>query len=299
MKLPKGPQLKKGSSLKPPAFLADFYYDLRDRRLLPVIVLILVAIVATPILLGQGSEPELPPAASGAIEALEESSVGGASLTVVESKPGLRDYRKRLRNRTPLDPFRSLGKPSLAGAKLGGGKGGGGKSSDTSFSSTSKTVKETTTKTKNSETTTKTETTTSEDGHGNSGGLGKGKGGGSGDKNGSGALPTYTIDVQISSSDASGSAGEPKQRIDIKPLTPLPGKKKPVVTYLGPATGSGRALFSVSKDVTAIFGEAKCVSGAQICEVLELEPDFPVTFVYAADQKRYRIKLLAIERAGS
>ena len=38
-----------------PPFLVDLYYDLRDRRLLPLLALVLVAIVAVPFLLGGGS----------------------------------------------------------------------------------------------------------------------------------------------------------------------------------------------------------------------------------------------------
>lgn len=291
----KRPQLK-SPELKAPAFARDIYHDMRDRRLLPVAALLLIAIVATPFLLRQGSEPEVPPAASAAIQALkEERGRKNASLVVVEAKPGLRDYRKRLRNRKPLDPFRKVGRPSLKGAKLGKGGGGDGSGSSEPATSTSKTVKETTTRTKNSETTTKTETTTtnegSAEGKDGSGGLG-------GKQNGGNALPTYTIDVQISFSGPTGVSTEPLQRTGVRPLKPLPSKEKPVVTYLGPASDPSRALFSVSKDVTAIFGEARCVSGAESCEVLELTPDFPVTFVYGPAGDRYRIKLLAVERAG-
>ena len=42
-----------GSGLQAPDFLSDLYYDLRERRLLPVILLVVVAIVAVPFLLGE------------------------------------------------------------------------------------------------------------------------------------------------------------------------------------------------------------------------------------------------------
>ena len=44
--------------LKVPDFLRDLYYDLRDRRLLPLVALVIVAIVAVPFLLGGGSKEE-------------------------------------------------------------------------------------------------------------------------------------------------------------------------------------------------------------------------------------------------
>jgi len=279
--------------VKAPRFAGDLYYDLRDRRLLPLVGLILVAIVATPFLLRQEPETELPPAASAAIQALKEKDdVREASLVVVESKPGLRDYRKRLRRRTPLDPFRKEGRPSLKGAKLGNGEGGGsGSDSGAETTSTSTTVKETTTKDSTKKTVTETTTTTTDD-KGGSKGTGTGK-----SKGGSGNLPTYTIDVEIAVAGDGGVSAQPLERSKVQPLTPLPGKKKPVVTYLGRGASPGRALFSVSNDVSAVYGEAKCVSGTDTCEVLELEPDFPVTFVYGASQDRYKITLKKIVRA--
>ena len=49
MKKLKGPDLKM-PELKVPAFVSDLYYDLRDRRLLPLVGFVLVAIVAVPFL---------------------------------------------------------------------------------------------------------------------------------------------------------------------------------------------------------------------------------------------------------
>ena len=95
----KGPDLKLPKLRKPsgsaPGPLADFYYDLRDRRF-PVLALVLVAIVATPILLGNKSEPvSVPPAATAALEAAAREPT--SKLTVVEATPGLRDYHERLK----------------------------------------------------------------------------------------------------------------------------------------------------------------------------------------------------------
>ena len=290
MKRPKGPQLKK-PELKAPDFLVDLYYDLRDRRLLPLIALVLVAIVATPFLLGRQAETTSLPVTPPAIQALKDASGSEASatLTVVEAQPGLRDYRKRLRGREPLDPFRSLGKPSLKGARLGKGAGKSS-SSKSSFTSTSTTVK----KTKTKEGTKTTETTTTTTGSGD-GAKQDGKGGGGdakGDGKDGGKTSIYTIDVQISIGGQAGATAKPSQRLDVEPLTPLPGDETPVVTYLGANPEGNRAVFTVSRDVTSVYGEVKCVAGTDTCEVLELEPGFPVTFVYGPDQTRYRIKLL-------
>ena len=106
-RLKKGPELKM-PELKVPPFLVDLYWDLRDRRLLPLVALVVVAIVAVPFLLGGGSEELAPPAFCGHrdVAAPTREAAEAASLTVVQAKPGLRDYRKRLAGRKPTDPFK-------------------------------------------------------------------------------------------------------------------------------------------------------------------------------------------------
>jgi hypothetical protein len=56
----------------------------------------------------------------------------------------------------------------------------------------------------------------------------------------------------------------------------------------------GKALLLVSTDVKSVFGEAKCISGEEICQLLEVEPGFPVVFVYGANEVRYAINVLKI-----
>lgn len=279
MKRPKGPELKM-PQLKAPTVLADLYYDLRDRRLLPLLGLVLVAIVATPFLLGQKAETVAPPTAPGAIQALKEA--GGqrtASLTVVEANPGLRDYRKRLRGRSPLDPFRSFGKPSLKGAQLGDGSGEGS-SSSAPATSTSTTVK-TTTKTQESSTTTKTTGTPSNGGK----------------KEPEVVLFAFAIDVRIAKT-VDGEHQDPIVKERVLPQTPLPDEKTPVVTYMGPARdghkATGKALLLVSNEVRTVEGDAKCLSGDEKCQLLEVEPGFPVVLTFGENEARYTITVLKL-----
>jgi hypothetical protein len=298
MKWPKGPELKM-PELKAPAFLVDLYYDLRDRRLLPLIALVVVAIAATPFLLGQKSEAELPPAAAGAITALRETSGRTSTLTVVEARPGLRDYRKRLRGRKPTDPFR----------QLGGSKGGG----SSTTSSESLTSSSTTTTTESSSLTSESTGTSSspapsgsataspEKEGGSSGGGASSGGGNNGDSGGKHAtLYSFGIDVTIvhsSGSKAEGDkkTGEPETRTGVLPTTALPGEKKQVVTYMGLSPKTRKPLFLVSTDVTGVFGEGKCVAGTENCQLIELEPGFPEVFQYGEDGERYSIKVTDVE----
>ena len=308
--LKNGPELKK-PDLKVPPFVGDLYYDLRERRLLPILALAIVAIVAVPILLGGDSEEEESGAASaGAIAGA--SGTQAAHFTVVESKPGLRDYRKRLARRSPTDPFvqRFTGQ-ELGNAELNPESGGGSVSMPVEGGSSTSTEE--------------TVTLPTEESGGDSGGASpqSGGGGGGNPKPGDLVFLSWAVDVKITKSGggsaaerraeglASGSAGEgdgvtarspvelasePESTIRHKvlPLTRLPGDKQPVATYLG-RSPHGFPLFLVSSKVKSVFGESKCVSGDDSCQLIEVEPKFPITFVYGANEVHYTFNVLKME----
>lgn len=79
------------------------------------------------------------------------------------------------------------------------------------------------------------------------------------------------------------------------PTTPLPGAKAPVVTYMGLGNRAKHVLLMVSNDVKSIYGDAKCLSGTDTCQLLEVEPTFPETFVYGPNDVRYKINVLKVE----
>ena len=286
MKRPKGPELKM------PTFLVDLYYDLLDRRLLPLVALVVVAIAAVPFLLGGGSEESPQPGA-------EEEAIAGAAalegadasrLTVVEAKPGLRDYRKRLAARKPTDPFKQRYSGPVGGGQLND-------QSTTSTSSSSSSTTSTTTSTGGSTLPgAPSETPAPESPPSGGGGS---EGGGEGDGEPSLTLFTFAIDVQISHTETKQNGrsvmSEPTTRRKVMPTTPLPGEKAPVVTYLGVGEKGKKALLMVSNNVKSIFGDAKCLSGTDTCQLLEVEPGFPETFVYGPNDVRYKVNVLKIE----
>jgi hypothetical protein len=109
---PKSPRSKPGfeapaflSGVKAPKIVTDLYVDLRDRRLLPLVAVLLVAIVAAPILLGNTSESE--PEAAPVVGS--PGTQRDASFEVVPAEAGLRDYHKRLGHRQARDPFAQPG----------------------------------------------------------------------------------------------------------------------------------------------------------------------------------------------
>lgn len=275
-----GPELKmpkfKGSETKVPPFLLDLYYDLRDRRLLPLIALILVAIVAAPSLLkDEPAEVAPPPPVTGSTGTEQASE---RTLTVVKAAPGLRNYKKRLSRQEPTNPFKQrFTAPVLAGSELN--------------------EQTTTTSPENgsSEGGSTVPTQPSTPGGGSPGGQ---------DADGNGvpdgaSLVTYVVDLQITKvqakPDGSTEKTGPKLHKDIKAPAALPGEKTPVVTYLGMgAKEPRRPMFLVSSEVTAIYGESECISGTISCQLIALEKGFPVTFVYGENDVRYKINLLDV-----
>lgn len=281
-----GPELKmpklKGSETKVPPFVSDLYFDLRDRRLLPLVVLILVAIVATPILLAGGSE-ELEPSPAPGPAAVDSAPTSQRSLTVVKAAPGLRNYKKRLDRLEPTNPF----KQRFAGPRLEGGQLNEVTTSTSDGSSTSGGTTTETTVTSETETTVTSPPV---------------KGGGEdidGDGDPDGVIfYTFVLDLQITRIETkpNGKVEKtgPKLRKGVEAPAALPGEKAPVVTYLGMGAKTAAPLFLISTDVTAVYGEGKCVAGTDVCQLIALEPGFPVTFVYGENDVRYKINVIDV-----
>lgn len=304
-----GPELKmpklNRSSLKAPPFATDLYHDLRDRRLLPLVALVLVAIVAAPFLLGSDSEEAIPsPQSMSALEELKAEAADPASLTVVEAKPGLRDYRRRLRGRTPTDPFLQrytgsvLKGSELPEPKMATGAGGGEAAKTTTTTDGSAADGGSSPDT----------VVTSPPAESSPGGAGsapngdgqKGDGKGDGDAGDDQGITLYSfaIDVRIVKTTGEGETKEtsdPVVKHRVLPTTPLPGPKAQVVTYMGISPKTRNPLLLVSDDVTAVFGDGKCLSGSEFCQLLEVQPNFPLTFVFGPNDARYKITVLKIE----
>jgi hypothetical protein len=284
-RLKAGPELKM-PELKVPTFLVDLYWDLRERHLLPLVGLAIVAIVAVPFLLGGGSEEEPPPSSVGVLGAPSPEPTG-SKLTVVEAKPGLRDYRKRLRDDSPTDPFvQRYTSPVLKGTKLGGG-------GEESTSSTATTTSNSTTSVTKTESSSGSTTVTETNGNGES------SPGGAGGENPKLVLFSFAIDVKIvrtqTQADGSKQTDDPIVHHRVLPPAAIPGEKTQVVTYMGISPKTHEPLLLISDAVTSVFGEAKCLSGASTCQLIEVEPGMPMTFVYGPDSVRYKITVLKVE----
>lgn len=273
-----GPELKM-PEWKPPTFLVDLWWDLWDRRLLPLLALIVAATVAVPFLIGSSKEVSQSSLAAITAGATPTAASGSAHLAVVEAKPGLRDYRKRLNRNHPTDPFKQRFTAPAVVTHFGGR-------------------------------TSTTTTTTREPGGGESSGpVSSSPPSSSPPSSGPpstgtvthhGIIFAFVIDVKLSRSGGKeAEAGEKPEewvRKKVMPYSPLPYKKQPAVVYMGPTT-KGKVALLVSNRVTSVSGEGKCLSGEEeegTCQLLEVEPGFPETFVYGANEVHYTIKVLKL-----
>ncbi|HSK49386.1 MAG TPA: hypothetical protein VK889_02705 [Solirubrobacterales bacterium] len=257
--LKKGPQIKL-SEVRTPQVLVDLWWDLRDRHLLPVVGLLLVGIVAVPLLLG-GSDEEapLPPPVATAPAAKT------SSLVVTEEAAPLRDYERRLEHLEEKNPFVQQYT-----------QGGGGEGSDDSGESAEVTVPG-----------------GEEPAPGSGGSPVTSPGSGGCGSPGELIHYTYVIDVRVVpvSVDGKKSKEDAYVRKDLPPLTMLPSRAVPALTYMGPSKDGEKAIMLVSSEVTALFGDSACVVGTETCQLLALEKGAPQTVVYGANARTYRVEL--------
>lgn len=270
--LKKGPELKK-PDLKVPDFLLDIYYDLRERHLLPLVALLIVAIVAVPFLLGGGS-PD-PEAGEGeAATASTSAAIPTSKLVVAKSTPGLRDYRRRLGDEHAKDPFvqQYSGKEdggSVTGSTEASPSGGGSEESSVTIESSES----------------GTETT--------DGAQPSGEGNGEPPEDGQLKYYSWAIDVRVTpvSSEKSKNKPEPSVRNNLPDMTMLPSRSVPALTFIGVTKDTKSAVMLVSDKVTGLFGDGVCIVGSEACQLIVLKPGLPETVVYGADSRTYRIEV--------
>jgi hypothetical protein len=273
----------KGPGVKPPAFLADLYYDLRDRRLLLPLALVVVAIAAVPILLGD-SEPTEPQPVAVESGGGSEGATASASLAVVEAKPGMRDYRKRLGSRTATDPFkqRYTGLPESAQVEA--------TASSTTGSSSGSSAGVTVEAEGGGET---VETAPS----GESGGgapSGGGRDGGTSPGSGSGDDPDRFFAYRPTIRFGPAGEGELKAYEDM-PLGKLLPSEKPVMVFMGVSESGNRVAFNLSREVAWVRGPGQCIGGKEECSLLFLRAGQAVDIMTTTPGRTFRLHVVKIE----
>ncbi len=263
-------------------YLSALREDLRDRRLLPLVVLVGVAMLAAIAFLvlggsGGGSSAVTPPpgnsasANAGETTALALTPVS-TSNAVAETATGAKPTAGGSHN-----PFALLPSTIAAEAKAAGTSSPSNSSSGSSGSSASSSASESSGGSSSSE---------SSGGSSKSGGSSGGSKSGSGNHSG-GSKPSkpktvYQVSVlfgeAVPGSPSEGGAGlKPYESLQL--LTPLPSKEEPLVVFRGVSNGGKTATFTVAAE-TILQGQGKCLPSALECKAIQLKAGQNETLQY-------------------
>lgn len=220
-------------------FLLDIWQDLREKRLWPVAVALVVATIAVPAVVFKPT--------SGAPQADTPAPDAGAALpTVALDQSSIEN--SLLGSFDVKDPFHS-GADKAKGANTGAtGVSGvpGGSLTDSLFGG-------------------------SDSGSGGdvAGGSGGSAPGGSGGSGGSGGTKyfTYTVDVTF------GTRGKERAYSGVETLALLPDEKAPVVSFMGMSDGATTAVFFVVDPAIQAEGEGACNPSPEDCRFVYLKVD--------------------------
>ncbi len=291
------------------------FEDLKRRRLLPVVLGLLVALVAVPVLLLKKAEPApfstpVPAAATGAADGLpspREALAGDkplVSLAVLKQSSDLESFASK-------NPFKPIDQVSTSGAAstpapaapvggsspagvtpIGGSPGGGTPAGGSSGGGGS--------------------------GGGNSGGGSSG-GGSTGGGNSGGGSPGAGTPAPVSPPASSPPTGGPKREVPrmftyavdltfrspqrnrrvvrAPRLTMLPTEAAPLLVFLGVDDTGGKAVFLVDFSLRDVGGEGACRPSPEQCATVSLEPGEVEVFV--DDQgRRYEIQIDQIRKTS-
>jgi hypothetical protein len=277
-------------------FAKNLLADLVDKKLWPVALLLVGALVAVPLLLGGA------PAQSGETSAATDApaaddTFAGPALATAES--GLRDHRRRMGGAKPRDPFKAPGARGSGGAKDSAGKAvvkkgpaGGASGAGGAGGMTGKAAP--------------TGAGASAGGSGGGGGSEPALGGG-GDLGGS-AIPIddllpgsggerparshhiLAVDLRF------GEEGAPRTLRNLRRLAALPPKDDPVAIYMGLLRDRRTAVFLIDADATK-HGEGSCKPDARTCTTVHVRKGQTVYLEVPSASRgsvQYRLELLRV-----
>jgi hypothetical protein len=244
----------------------DVVYDLRNRGLLPVVVLLLIGMVVVPVMVSRGGSSAPAPTNPGAVKETSELAPENQQA-VLTYNPGLRDYKKRLSELQSKDPFKQqFAQGAAAASSLSSTLAGG-------------------TETPPTEPPTGGSTDT---GSTESSGVSPGSSGSGGSSRAKPQIRYYSYQTDLSVGDVSVPLTSRKK---VSPFTYLPDPTVPVLVFLGP-TGDGKsAVFLVSQSVSQVSGPGSCFPAADQCQLLALRAGQTEDLLYDVDGKIYRIKV--------
>jgi uncharacterized membrane protein YgcG len=256
-------------------FLLDLWLDLREKRLAPLAIILLAAIVAVPIVLANDQEETTPPPTA-------TTATTASVAPVVQSDAGAGPTESKLQTFNPRDPF----EPTSSAATTSTGTSSTGSTTGTSGGTTG----------------TGTSTTESSGGGGGTTGSAPSTGTGTGTgTNGTGnttgetrtTLFTYTVDLRF------GEGGDVKAYKKVQRLDLIPNADTPKVVFLGVTTTGKTAVFLVDANIGVDTG-GRCRPSPDECSFLYLRPDdeHDEALLTDSDGTVYHLRLLDIDRVS-
>jgi hypothetical protein len=256
-------------------FFVDLWHDLREKRLWPVAVGLLAAIVAVPAILFKPASDAAPPAAT----APHTGGAGTLPVVAVDSGPTVGSRLEAFNEKNPFKPMKDLAESSTADQGSGSGSGGSGSGGSSSGGSDA--------------------------GLGSSSGGDSSSGGGSpsgGSGGSTGGTPSTTPTVQwfhYVADFSFGEPGSPKKFKSPATFTLLPDEANPSITFMGVADDHKSAVFFISDPAFEAGGEGDCNAKGAECRFVTLklsESSNEETFTAIDGSVSYDLKLLAIKR---
>jgi hypothetical protein len=240
------------------SFVRNLWKDLVERRLWPVALVLVLALVAIPVVLAKPA-PQVPVAPTAVASAPSPEPLVASAASIRSNTGGALVGGKF------KDPFHQLHVATQAAisatvvakgpATSDASSSAGGGSGDSSGSG------------------------------GDSGGSG-GSGGGSG--GGPSAQDTGTkLKIEF------GLAGGKRTVREISPGTPLPASSNPLIVFLGFGTNGTRPVFLVSSDVVKTEGEGTCRPSKSVCSELTLAVG-EAQFFDAQNGDQYQLDVLGV-----
>ena len=244
------------------SFLAPIWQDLKSRKLVPVVAVLLVAIVAVPLVLGSSSST---PSATSGSAALPSAPADGLPAVSETTTPPSAKITGRAR-----DPFTPTGGGSAAGpAAVAARPMSTGTSTATPAGGPSQP----------SSPVVGGGTPTTSGGGSPTGGSPTTSGGNGGNPPLPSTIPSghpkhvtpslkpnqsYSVTLAITNSSGGINSIDPLQRLSL-----LPSQREPMLVELGVLQGGSRVLFAVEPG-TVLSGPGTCVPGPIDCEILSV-----------------------------
>jgi hypothetical protein len=265
-------------------FFIDLWHDLREKRLWPVAVGLIAAIVAVPAILFKPASDAAPPASvapkTGAAETLP--------VVAVETGPNVGSKLEAFSQKNPFKPMKDLAKDTsgTAGSPTdgsGGSASGGGSGSSSGSGGFAGTGS----------------------GSGSTPSGGSGTGGSTGGTTPSGTTPpagsthTTTTWFHYTADFSFGEPGAHKTFNNVGNFTLLPDEQTPTIMFVGIGDDHKSAMFFISDPAFTAGGEGKCNASGDACRFVTLklsDTGDEETFTSVDGTVSYDLQLLKINR---